>query len=87
MKTLNDYLSMSYRMEIAEDRDEGGYVVSFPELSGCISCGETIDSAVSNAMDAKRAWLEAALADGIPIREPGDLDAYFERSPLCPSTT
>lgn len=76
MKTLNDYLSMSYRMEIVEDRDEGGYVVSFPELPGCISCGETIDSAVSNAMDAKRAWLEAALADGIPIREPDDLDAY-----------
>ena len=32
MKTLNDYLSMAYRMEIVEDKDEGGYVVSFPEL-------------------------------------------------------
>ena len=35
MKTLNDYLSMAYRMEIVEDKDEGGYVVSFPELPGC----------------------------------------------------
>ena len=23
MKTLNDYLAMSYRMEIVEDKDEG----------------------------------------------------------------
>ena len=24
MKTLNDYLLMNYRMEIVEDKDEGG---------------------------------------------------------------
>ncbi len=29
MKTLNDYFVMSYRMEIVEDKDEGGFVVSF----------------------------------------------------------
>ena len=39
MKTLNDYLIMNYRMEIVEDKDEGGFVVSFPELPGCITCG------------------------------------------------
>ena len=32
MKTLNDYMAMNYRMEIIEDREEGGYVVSYPEL-------------------------------------------------------
>ena len=32
MKTLNDYMSMSYRMEIVEDKDEGGFVVSYPDL-------------------------------------------------------
>ena len=26
MKTLDDYMAMSYRMEIVEDKDEGGYV-------------------------------------------------------------
>lgn len=30
MKTLNDYFTMNYRMEIVEDKDEGGFVVSFP---------------------------------------------------------
>ena len=55
MKTLNDYMAMSYRMEIVEDKDEGGFVVSYPELPGCIPCGETIERAVENAADAKKA--------------------------------
>ena len=63
MKTLNDYLARSYRMEIVEDKDEGGFVVSFPDLPGCISCGETVESAVANAMDAKKEWLAAALEE------------------------
>ena len=63
MKTLNDYLAMSYRMEIVKDKDEGGFVVSFPDLPGCITCGETVESAVANAMDAKKEWLVAALEE------------------------
>ena len=61
MKTLNDYLAMSYRMEIVEDKDEGGFVVSFPELPGRITCGETIESAVANAEDAKKPGLKPPL--------------------------
>ena len=76
MKTLNEYLRLPYRMEIVEDHDEGGFVVSYPDLPGCITCGETVESAVANAQDAKRAWLEAALEDGIPILEPDDLESY-----------
>ena len=41
------------KLESGEDKDEGGYVVSFPDLPGCITCGETIESAVANAIDAK----------------------------------
>ena len=76
MKTLNDYMAMSYRMEIVEDKDEGGFVVSYPDLPGCITCGETVESAVANALDAKMAWLEAALEDGVEIHEPDSLEDY-----------
>ena len=76
MKTLNDYFAMNYRMEIVEDKDEGGFVVSFPELPGCITCGETVESAVANALDAKKAWLEAAMEEGIEIHEPDSLEDY-----------
>ena len=50
MKTLNEYMKMPYRMEIVEDEEEGGFVVSYPDLPGCITCGETIESAVQNAL-------------------------------------
>ena len=53
-KTLNEYLRLPYRMEIVEDRNEGGFAVSYPDLPGCITCGETVESAVANALDAKR---------------------------------
>ena len=68
MKTLNDYMSMSYRMEVVEDKTEGGFVVSYPDLPGCITCGETVD--------AKKAWLEAALEEGVEIHEPDSLEDY-----------
>lgn len=76
MKMLSDYLNMNYRMEIVEDRDEGGFVVAFPELPGCITCGETIEAAVTNAMDAKKVWLEAAIEEGLDIYEPDSLEEY-----------
>ena len=76
MKTLNEYLALPYRMEIVEDREEGGYVVSYPDLPGCLTCGETIESAVENARDAKRVWLEAALEEGVSIPMPDSLEDY-----------
>ena len=76
MKTISEYKEMNYKMEILKDTDEGGYVVSFPDLPGCITCGETIESAVKNALDAKNAWLEAAYEDGIEINDPDDVSKY-----------
>ena len=75
-KTLNDYLALSYRMEIVKDSDEGGFVASYPDLPGCITCGETEEEALKNALDAKKAWLEAALEENIEIPEPDSLEAY-----------
>lgn len=70
MKTIEDYLRMNYTMEVVEDPTEGGFVVSFPELPGCLTCGQTLENALANALDAKKAWLEAALEDGLVIQEP-----------------
>ena len=70
MKTIEDYLRMNYTMEVIEDPTEGGFVVSFPELPGCFTCGQSLESALANALDAKKSWLEAALEDGLVIQEP-----------------
>ena len=79
MKTLNEYLKLPYRMELVKDQEEGGYVVSFPDLPGCITCGETIETAVANAEDARRVWLTAAIEAGLPIPEPDELDDQSDR--------
>jgi predicted HicB family RNase H-like nuclease len=39
-------------------------------------CHGFVKAAVANAADAKRAWLQAALEDGLPVREPDDLENY-----------
>jgi len=78
-KTIDYYMSLPYRLEIIPDTEEGGYGARYPELPGCITCSETLEDVVANAEDAKRAWLEAALEDGISIAEPSktiDLSEY-----------
>ena len=76
MKKIDEYLNMPYRMEIVPDTAEGGYIASFPELCGCITCGETVEKAVANAIDAKKEWLAAAIEDGIDIPTPETSENY-----------
>ena len=76
MKTIEEYLALPYRMELIPDSEEGGYVVSFPDLPGCLSSGETVEQAIENAADAKRVWMEAALEEGLDIPKPDDLEDY-----------
>lgn len=76
MKKIDEYMKRPYKMEIVRDEDEGGYVVSYPELPGCITVGDTIEDAIRNADDARRAWFEAAFEEGITIAEPGAHEKY-----------
>ena len=76
MKTVEDYLKLPYRLEIIPDTEEGGYMVTYPDLPGCISLGEDIQDAIENAQDAKRVWLEAAIEDGVEIYEPSLVEDY-----------
>ncbi len=70
MKTLEYYLSLPYKLEIIPDTEEGGYAANYPELPGCITCADTLEAVIINAAAAKKAWLEAAIEDGLTINEP-----------------
>lgn len=76
MKTIEYYMTLPYKLEIMPDPDEGGYAASYPELRGCVTCGDTLESVVANAEDCKREWLAAALEDGLEIPEPNDASEY-----------
>ncbi len=77
-KTIEYFLSLPYRLEIFPDTEEGGYGARYPELPGCITCGETLDNVARNAEDAKKSWLMAAIENGIDIPEPAkeDINQY-----------
>lgn len=67
MKTVEEYMKLPYKLEIIPDTDEPGFIASYPELPGCITCAENISQAVLNAEDAKREWLCTALENGTEI--------------------
>jgi len=50
------------------------YRVSFPDLPGCASDGETFEEAVAKAAEALAAHLTALKADGDPIPAPRTYD-------------
>ena len=75
-KRVSELLKAKYRFELVEDEDEGGYVISFPDLPGCISSGDTIEDAISNGFVAKREWFYAMLEQGKDIPEPFNADDY-----------
>ena len=79
-KSIDYYLSLPYRLEIVPDTEEGGYGARYPELPGCITCADTLERAAAMAEDARRAWLEAALEEGIEIPEPGEANELLEYS-------
>ena len=76
MKTVEYYMELPYKMEIIPDKEEGGYVASFPDLPGCLTVGDTIEEVIHNIIDAKKAWLEAELENGSSIPEPEELKEY-----------
>ena len=55
----------------------GGYLVTLPDLPGCIADGETIDDAVAEARDAFDAWTAAELEDKGALPAPRTYSGQF----------
>lgn len=48
--------------------------MSFPDLPGCVSAGDTLDEALSNAIDALSGHVRFMAADGEAIPSPSSVD-------------
>jgi len=66
------YRFEEYMHEVAPltKEDGGGFVITFPDLPGCMSDGETIEEAIANGRDAFLAWISATADMGKPIPMP-----------------
>ncbi len=59
-----------YSMVIQWDPVDQIYVVSVPELPGCMTHGKTYEEAVQQGQDAIESWLQVAEELGRPIPSP-----------------
>ncbi len=51
--------------------DGGGFLITFPDLPGCVSDGDTLEDALHNGLDAAQSWLRTAAEFGDPVPQPG----------------
>ncbi len=59
-----------YHINIFYSEEDGGYIADIPDLVYCSAFGDTPEEALSQALLAKQAWLEAARAEGKSIPRP-----------------
>jgi len=60
-----------FEITILDEENGSGYLITFPDLPGCMSDGETIEKTIQNGADAEKAWLQAARKWGDAVPEPG----------------
>lgn len=59
---------MEYNFTVFQDED-GTWFLKYPDLPGCMTCGDTLEEVVRMGEDAKTGWIELALEDGRKIPE------------------
>ncbi len=74
-RTLSDYLAMPYPFNVLADPD-GGYVVVFPDLPGCMTQVETLAELALLAEDARSGWIETEYEQGHDIPLPSHREEY-----------
>ena len=65
---------MRYPIGIETGDSKHAYGVVVPDLPGCFSAGETLDEALTNAMDAILLHLECLLDDGQSVPKPSTIE-------------
>ena len=75
---VEDYLKLPYTIKVTRDESDGytGWFAKVEELPGCMTQADTFDELGEMIEDAKRAWIESALEDGVEIPLPRKTEEY-----------
>ena len=56
------------------NEDDGSYTITYPDLPGCISEGDSLGNAVFMAHDALKQWIEYHMDKKLKLAPPSKLD-------------
>lgn len=75
IERLQQYLALEYPFNVVADPD-GGYVILFPDLPGCMSQVESLDEVGPIADEIRQLWIETEFDRGNEIPLPSYPDEY-----------
>lgn len=67
---MNDLLLYPFEIRPLSKEDGGGYLISFPDFSECISDGETPEEAIQNGFEALKDTVFALESMNLPVPKP-----------------
>lgn len=73
---MRDLKQYPFEIQLLSEEDGGGYLISFPDFSECISDGDTIEEAIQNGLDALQETIAALESMNLPVPEPGSGGSY-----------
>jgi len=69
------YLGLQYPFDVVAD-SEGGYVIDYPDLLGCMTQAESLEEIPIMAEEARQLWIRTAYDRGHEIPLPSQPDEY-----------
>jgi len=79
-----DFNNYPFEIHPLSEEDGGGFLITFPDLPGCMADGATPEEAISEGRDAFQCWMQAHLEDGRPAPQPnsgGEPGKFVQRLP------
>jgi len=74
-KPLDEYLAMEYPFQVIASLD-GGYVIRFPDLPGCVSQADDLAEVGAVAEEIRTLWIETEYEAGADIPLPSYSEDY-----------
>lgn len=74
-KSLEEYLALEYTFTVVADPD-GGYVIIFPDLPGCLTQVDSLDEIPHMVDDVRRLWIETAYEHDFDVPLPSYPEEY-----------
>jgi predicted RNase H-like HicB family nuclease len=74
-RTLDEHLALEYSFHVLAD-PEGGYVIEFPDLPGCLTQVDDLGEVGSVAEEIRTLWIETEYTEGREIPPPFTPSSY-----------